>query len=167
MASTWQASVRRHGPSTLGILFHLRENSMKPAITLRIASALALLQYSAHAFLFLSATPTHGAGEIAVIDAMKSHVVGLSRSYWDFYFGYGLMVILSGVIEVILLWHLAVVAKNEPYRVRPIIALFIFANFMHALLVWKYFQLIAPMTFDVLVASTLSFAFVAARRKDA
>lgn len=142
-------------------------NFMKPTIILRIASLLALLQYSAHAFLFLSATPTDGPDEIAVIDAMKSHVAGLSWSYWDFYFGYGLMVILSGVIQVVLLWLLAVLAKHESYRLRPIIALFIFANVTHALLVWKYFQLIAPMAFDVLIALTLSFAFVSTSRKDA
>ena len=142
-------------------------NFMKPTIILRIASLLALLQYSAHAFLFLSATPTDGPDEIAVIDAMKSRVAGLSWSYWDFYFGYGLMVILSGVIQVVLLWLLAVLAKHESYRLRPIIALFIFANVTHALLVWKYFQLIAPMAFDVLIALTLSFAFVSTSRKDA
>ena len=137
------------------------------SMTLRIASVLALLQYGAHAFLFLSATAAHGVGEVAVIVAMKSHVTGLSRSYWDFYLGYGLMVILSGVIEVVVLWQLAALAKNEAYRVRPIIALFILANVMHALLVWKYFELIAPVTFDILVALTLSFAFVSARRKNA
>jgi hypothetical protein len=139
---------------------------MKPTIILRVASVLALLQYSAHAFLFLSATPTRGPGEIAVIDAMKSHVAGLSWSYWDFYFGYGLMVILSGAIEVVLLWLLATLAKHESYRLRPFIALFIFANVTHALLVWKYFRLIAPMTFDALIAFTLSFALLATRRKD-
>ncbi|TMH28859.1 MAG: hypothetical protein E6H66_20930 [Betaproteobacteria bacterium] len=133
---------------------------MKPAITLRIASALAFIQYSAHAFLFLSARPAHGADEIVVITAMKSHVAGLSRSYWDFYFGYGLMAILSGVVEVVLLWLLAAIAKERPGRVRPAIALFIFANVVHALLVWKYFALVAPMSFDILIAMTLGLAFV-------
>jgi len=77
--------------------------------SLRLASLLALLQYCAHAFLFLSARPTHGAAEAAVIDAMKGHrfeFSGLTRSYWDFYFGYGLLAILWGLVEIVLLWQL-------------------------------------------------------------
>ena len=140
---------------------------MKPTITLRIAAVLALIQYSAHALLFLSATLAQGTGGVAVIDAMKSTLAGVSRSYWDFYFGYGLMVILSGAIEVVLLWQLAALAKDEAYRVRPIIALFILANVAHAMLVWKYFAIIAPIAFDILIAVTLGFAFWSARRKDA
>src|SRR5574341_556823 len=57
---------------------------MKSARFLRIASILALLQYSAHTFLFLSATPTHGQEEMALIEAMKSHrwdFAGSMRSY--------------------------------------------------------------------------------------
>ena len=74
----------------------------KPSTLLRVASILAAVQYIAHTFLFLSATPTHGPAERAVIDAMHSHrfgVAGFARSYWDFYFGYGLLTILSGVIR--------------------------------------------------------------------
>jgi hypothetical protein len=140
---------------------------MKPAIILRVAALLALIQYAAHAFLFLSASPTHGAGEVSVIVAMKTTVAGLTRSYWDFYFGYGLMVILSGVIEMVSLWYLAALAKTEPSRVRPIVALFILANFVHAFLVWKYFALPVPIAFDIVIALVLSVAFVSARRQDA
>ena len=69
---------------------------MKTTIFLRIASIVALLQYSAHAVLFLSASPKHGAEEIALIETMKSHTwnfAGSIHSYWNFYFGYGLLAI--------------------------------------------------------------------------
>jgi hypothetical protein len=140
---------------------------MKPSIILRVAALLAFIQYAAHAFLFLSAAPTHGAGEVSVIVAMKTPVSGLTRSYWDFYFGYGLMVILGGVIEIVLLWYLATLAKAEPSRARPIVALVILANVAHAFLVWKYFALPAPIAFDIIIALVLSVAFVSARRQDA
>src|SRR5437762_1713635 len=102
---------------------------------LRIASILALVQYSAHAFLFLTRSLGHNPGPIASIAASRAH------SYWDFYIGYGLLAILSGVIEIILLWQLALIAKKQPNQVRPIVALFVFANLAHAFLVWKYFSL--------------------------
>jgi hypothetical protein len=66
---------------------------MKPTMLLRIASIVALLQFAAHTLLLVFGAPTHGPEEIAVVEAMKSHhfdFMGLTRSYWDFYFGYGL-----------------------------------------------------------------------------
>jgi hypothetical protein len=136
--------------------------SVKPATLLRVASALALIQYLAHATLFLSARPTHGPSEIAVIDAMSSRLPGLPRTYWDFYFGYGLLAILSGFVEIVVLWQLSMIAATEGRRARPIIAVFLVANVVHALLVWTYFRLVPPVAFDFLVAVTLGLALVAA-----
>ena len=133
---------------------------MRSATILRIASALAALQYSAHAFLFLLAASTHGGGQMAEIAATRSH------SYWDFYFGYGLLAILSGLIEVVLLWQLSSLAKADAERIRPMIAAFVFANLAHAFLVWKYFSLFVPIAFDILIAALLGYAFVIARRRD-
>jgi hypothetical protein len=81
------------------------------------------------------------------------------------YLGYGLMAILSGVIEVVLLWQLSLLAKTDAERIRPMLALFVFANVAHAALIWKYFSLLAPVVFDLLIATLLCFAFVAARGK--
>ena len=115
---------------------------MSTTTLLRAASLLALIQYIAHAFLFLSVTS--GGSPL---------------------FGYGLMVILSGLIEVALLWQIASLANDQPIRTRPIIALFIFANLAHAFLAWQYFRLIAPVAFDMLIAVILGLAFISAQRK--
>lgn len=134
--------------------------------SLRLASLLALLQYCAHALLFLSARPTHGAAEAAVIDAMKAHrfeFSGFSRSYWDFYFGYGLLAILWGLVEIVLLWQLPTLAANDFSRVRPIVALLLLANLAHAALAWTYF-FPAPVIGDLVVAACLAWSFVIARR---
>jgi len=66
---------------------------MKPTILLRIASIVALLQFAAQTLLLVFGAPTHGPEEMAVVEGMKSQhfdFMGLTRSYWDFYFGYGL-----------------------------------------------------------------------------
>jgi hypothetical protein len=136
--------------------------------SLRLASLLALLQYCAHALLFLSARPTHGAAEAAVIDAMKAHrfeFSGLTRSYWDFYFGYGLLAILWGLVEVVLLWQLPTLAANDLSRVRPTVALLILANVAHAALAWTYF-FPAPVIGDVVVAACLAWTFFASRHRE-
>ncbi len=138
---------------------------MKPTKILRLASIMAALQYLAHAALFLSAKPTHSAAEAAVIDAMKGHrfdFSGFSRSYWDFYFGYGLMAILWGLVEIVVLWQLSTLAANDTSKARPTVELFLFANVAHAVLGWRYF-FPAPVVGDVVVAACLTWALVSLR----
>jgi len=139
---------------------------VKTTRVLRLASLLALLQYVAHAAMFLSAKPTHGPEELAVVEAMKGHrfqFSGFSRSYWDFYFGYGLLAILMGMVEIIALWQLATVAKTDPRLVRPMVGLFLLANVAHAILAWNYF-FPAPVVGDVIVGASLLWAFVSSGR---
>jgi hypothetical protein len=130
---------------------------MKATTILRFACLLALIQYAVHGFLFLTAAVTHGPGELGRIAASRAH------SYWDFYFGYGLLAILSGVIEVALLWQLSSLAKTNAEGTRPMVALFVFANLAHAALIWNYFSLPIPVAFDVIIAMLLACALVAAR----
>lgn len=57
---------------------------------LRIAFGVALVQYIAQTFLFLTQKPSHGQEEISLIESMKLHrwnFKGFKRSYWDFYWG--------------------------------------------------------------------------------
>jgi hypothetical protein len=127
---------------------------------LRAASLLVFVQYVAHGSLFVSSITGHHPPPIAAIAASPRH------SYWDLYVGYGLLAILSGVIEAVLLWQVASLAKRDAGRVRPIMMVFILANVVHACLVWTYFSLIAPVAFDLLTAGLLAFAFVSARTKE-
>jgi len=139
---------------------------MKPATTLRVASGVALLQYVAHAFLFLNAVP-HGAEATAAVEAMKSNhfvVTGLARSYWDYYQGYGFMVIVTGVMEVGLLWQLASLAKTDAGRVRPAIGIILAAIVAHAVLAVRYFS-VTPIAPDVLVAVCLGWTLFASRTR--
>lgn len=139
---------------------------MRPAPLLRLASALALIQSVAHTALLLSYVPTHGPGEVAVVDAMKQSRFdfgGFSdHSYWDLYLGYGLFAAANCLIEAVLFWQLASIARTDPARARPLVALFLFANLGYAVLVWKYFFAI-PLVFDLAIASCLAGALAAAR----
>jgi hypothetical protein len=137
---------------------------MQTSTILRIASLLAFAQAIAHGAMFLTAHPTHGPDEIAVVTAMKNHAFlfgGISRSYWDMYFGYGLLAALVVLFEAMLFWLLAGLARDEPARLRPIIGLFILYNLAHAALLFKYF-FVLPIAADALVATALLWAFVAA-----
>jgi hypothetical protein len=134
---------------------------------LRIAALVALLQFVGHGWLFVSAVPRHGAEEVAVIEAMKSHhfnFLGSMRSYWDFYFGYGVEAAFVCLIESVLFWRLASMARTGRDTVRPIVALFLAANLGHMLLVGRYFFL-TPLVIDAMVALCLGLAWIAPERR--
>ena len=142
---------------------------MRAAAVLRLAAVLALVQCAAHAALFLTAAPHHGAEEAAVVAAMRDHhflFSGLSRSYWDFYFGYGLLAALVVLVEAVLFWLLAGIAAEAPKRARPIIVLFILYNIAHAAILSRYFFPL-PIVMDALVTAALLWAFVAATSDNA
>jgi hypothetical protein len=127
------------------------------------ATALAALQYVVHTVLFLSAKPTHGDEEVQLISAMKAYrfsVGSFERSYWDFYYGYGLMAILLGIVEIGILWQVARLAATDVAAGARIVAVLLLLNLGHALIAWNYFFL-APLAFDLAVAACLVWALLA------
>jgi len=134
---------------------------MNSITILRIALGAAAIQYIAYTILFLSAKPKHGQDEINLINAMKSNrwdFNGFKRSYWDFYFGYGLLAILFGIVEIALLWQLSIIPQNFLPIIKPIIVVLFFANVLHGILTVKYFFLLPPV-FDLVVTILLALAY--------
>jgi hypothetical protein len=130
---------------------------------LRIAAILSLINCAGHTGGMFS-SPRHGAEEVAVIETMKAHhfdVMGSVRSYWDFLFGYGLSVSITLLVQAILFWQLAALAKSNPASIRPIVALFLFNCIGIAIISWKYF-FIGPAVTQLVVAACLGVAFVKA-----
>jgi hypothetical protein len=130
---------------------------------LRIAAVVAFLQCAGHAFLVLSYVPSHGPQEIAVVEAMKLHrfaFQGFTRSYWDFYVGYGLFAAVNSFIEAVLFWILA--GMHARVRATAIVVLFLAANVVYIVLSLKYF-FFTPMIFDTVIAACLGLALMARR----
>ena len=131
-------------------------------IWLRAASVVALIQGLAHAWLFVTATPKHGPAELDVVQTMQGHsfsFAGSLRSYWDFYYGYGLMAAATVFIEAALFWLLASLARANGAGVLPIVVLFIVANLVHATLAWRYF-FITPIVPDLVIVVLLAGAWL-------
>src|SRR5215469_4337730 len=137
------------------------EGFVKPTLFLRIASVLTFVHCVLHTFGGVLSSPRHGAEEVAVIESMKSHsfdVMGSMRSYWDFFFGYGLLVTIFLLADAVLFWQLASLAKAHPIWMRPIIALFSATFAATAVVAWKYFFL-GPAITELLIATCLAMAF--------
>ena len=143
---------------------------MSSAVTaakgLRAATAVALLQFAAHTTLFLRATPRHGPDEVAVVAAMQAHrfdFAGSTRSYWDFYTGYGLEAAVICLVEAVLFWILAGAVGAHASVVRPVVGLFLAFNVAHLALMARYF-FVTPMVPDAVIALVLAVVWAKLRR---
>jgi hypothetical protein len=143
------------------------EALMKPVTLLRAASVLTLIHFAGHTFGGVFGSPSHGPQEIAVIETMKNYrfnVMGSSRGYWDFFFGYGLIVSLNLLTQTVLFWQLAALARNGFSLVRPIIVLFAICYVGLAILSLRYF-FAAPAVFEIAIAICLGLASMGARHQ--
>ena len=133
---------------------------MKATLFLRIASALTLIHCILHTVGGVLASPRHGVEEFSVIETMKSHrfdVMGSMRSYWDFFFGYGLFATLGLAVQAILLWQLGQLIRENYLWGRKVAAL-LFLNYLGmAVISWRYF-FIAPAITELLIAACLASA---------
>ena len=136
---------------------------MKPSTLLRIASIVTLLYFAGHT-AGMPWTPAAGPGELPVIEAMKTHrfeTGGFARTYWDFYFGFG--VITSGflLVQAVVLWQLGSLARTDAAQIRPIVASFLVLFVVNAILAWMFFFAV-PAVMAAAIAICLGLAFRAA-----
>jgi hypothetical protein len=138
---------------------------MNASLLLRGASILTAIHFAGHTFGGMFSSPSHGPLEVATIQAMKLQqfdFMGSMRSYWDFYFGFGLMLGVVLLIQTAQLWLLSTAVRRDAAAVRPLIGSFCVAYLAMAVLAWRYF-FIAPVVFEVSIAICLALAFAAAK----
>jgi hypothetical protein len=129
---------------------------------MRIASILSFVFAAGHSFG--GAQSWSPVGETEVLRAMRSFrfdAEGFSRTYWDFYVGFGLIISVYLIVQAIVLWQIAARSKTQPVLVRPIAIVFIAANLASALLSWA-FLFATPAVFALLIAVSLGLALTAA-----
>lgn len=140
---------------------------MKAVIWLRVAAGLALLHDVMHTIggVFGSAAP--GAQQAAVT-AMKLNrfvAMGVSRTYWDYFFGYGLFVTVYFAVQMVVLWQLGTIVKTHAALARPVIAALCLSNVATAVIAGKYF-FAGPMVMELVMAGCLGVAWVLAGRQE-
>ena len=131
---------------------------MKAPFLYRISSVLLLLFAAGHTLGFRETDPKWGVDSI--IGSMRSvrfDVQGFSRTYWDFYVGFGVFFSVFLVFAAVLAWQLGGLAPETLALMRgPAWALVIcFAAV--TILSWRYF-FIAPIAFAVVITFFLAAA---------
>jgi hypothetical protein len=99
-------------------------------------------------------------GENPVLQAMRTErfqVVGVSRTYLDFYLGFGFTLSVFLVLQAILLWQLATIAKTAPLQVRGMVTALAVASLASTLLSWR-FLFAVPTAFTLVITVLLGLA---------
>jgi len=137
---------------------------MKPTLFLRIASVLTLIHAVAHTVGGVFGAPAPGIQQatVQVMKASQFPVMGLMRTYWDFYFGMGLAVSIFLLAEAVVFWQLGSLAKTDAHRLRPVLATFSFAYLLLAVNSYTYF-FPPPVVVEILIAGCLLLAIRACR----
>jgi hypothetical protein len=132
---------------------------MKAAALCRIASVLMVLWAAGHTFGFRKPDPEWKADSvIAAMQSLHFNAQGFSRTYWDFFVGFGLFVSVFLLFAAILAWQLgglAASAKGSAIRGAAWTLAICFAAL--AILSWRYF-FILPVVFSIVITLCLSAA---------
>lgn len=128
----------------------------------RVSAYLMIFFFAAHTFGGMLSGKSRGSEADDVISSMKSvhfDVQGMSCTYYDFYFGFGILFSVFLVFTTVVAWHLGGLDGKGRAALSPI-AWALFGSFvLTALMSWVYF-FIAPGVTATLIAVLLGLACV-------
>ena len=129
------------------------------------AGLLAAIQAATHTILFLTAKPEVNPQSAPVVAAMRGEHfnVGMlgSRTYWDFYFGYGLIAVILAFFVVAVIFVAA--SCTDVVAQRRLILYTATAVAVHAAVIAIHF-FVLPLGFDLVVLSALTVSWRQSRR---
>jgi hypothetical protein len=139
---------------------------MRTVLFLRIASVLTLVHAVLHTIggVFGGAAPGAQQAAVTAMQINQFQVMGVTRTFWDFYMGLGLAGSVSMTVEAVVFWQLGSLAKTDALRLRPILATFLIGFLGVAVVSYRYF-FVAPVIAEILIALCLGLAIVAAKQR--
>jgi hypothetical protein len=133
---------------------------VRPSLLYKISSGLLLLFAIGHTMGFRKVDPRWGTDAGSVANAMQTihfDVQGFSRSYWDFYVGFGLFATVFFLLAAAWTWSLSGLSA-ETLRLMPRARWSLAIGFVVlTFLSWRYFFL-APLIFSGAVTICLIMA---------
>lgn len=132
---------------------------MKATIFLRIASVLLVVQAVLHTIGGVFGAPPPGAGATAMLAMRANHfmMMGMDRSYYWFYIGFGLAITASLLVEAALFWMLSGMVRRTGALLRPILWLYALGYVAMTVLAAVFF-FAPPMIFDAVVVILLGWS---------
>jgi hypothetical protein len=138
---------------------------MRTVLFLRIASVLTFIHAALHTIggVFGGAAPGAQQAAVTAMQINQFQVMGVTRTFWDFYMGLGLAGSVSMTVEAVVFWQLGSLAKTDALRLRPILATFLIGFLGVAVVSYRYF-FVAPVIAEILIALCLGLAIAFARQ---
>ena len=137
---------------------------MTTTLLLRIASVVSLVFTAGHTLGGLQKWSPMGENEVLrAMTSVRFDTMGANRSYLDFFMGFGWSISVFMLLQTVLLWQLASLARANPTLVRPMVAVFALATLASGVIAWRLIFPI-PALFSVALVIVLVAAFVVAHQ---
>jgi hypothetical protein len=138
---------------------------MRTVLFLRIASVLTLIHAALHTIggVFGKVAPGPQQAAVTAMQVNQFQVMGVTRTFWDFYMGLGLAGSVFMTVEAVVFWQLSSLAKTDALRLRPVLATFLIGFLGVAVVSYRYF-FSAPVITEILIALCLGLAIASARQ---
>jgi hypothetical protein len=138
---------------------------MKASVLYRIAAVFIVLFAIGHTFGFRQSDPSWGVE--ALVGSMRSihfDVQGFSRTYWDFFVGFGLFVSVFLLLAAVVAWQLGGLSAETLALMRRVSWGLALSFVALTILSWRYFFFL-PLLFSVLITACLvAAAWLSAKR---
>lgn len=136
---------------------------MTTTLFLRTASIISAIFTLGHTAGGLRKWSPMGDNEVLrAMTAVRFDTMGAHRSYLDFYMGFGWSITVAMVMQTVLLWQMASLARTNPASVRPMIALIALATVASGVIAWRFIFPV-PALFSTALVIALAAAYFVAR----
>ena len=122
----------------------------------RVAAVLIFLFNLGHTANCPWSDPTWGV-DLGAVQSSRFNVLGFSRTYWDFYVGFGLSESVFLLLAAVLAWQLGGMPAGTLGPMRVVSWAFALSFAVVTILNWVYFFTI-PITFSLLITICLTAA---------
>src|SRR5260370_19930585 len=129
---------------------------MKASMFYRIAAVLLLLFAAGHTSGFPWSDPQWGV-DLGSMRSTHFDIMGSSRTYWDFYVGFGLSVTVLLLLAVVLAWQLGGLRAATLALMRGTAWTFALCFAAITVLSWRYLFVI-PVVFSIVITLCLTAA---------
>jgi len=126
---------------------------MKASVFYRIAAVLMLLFDVGHTAGFPWSDPKWGV-DLGSMRSIHFDILGFSRTYWDFYLGFGLFVTVFLLLAVVLAWQLGGLPAETLAMMRGVTWALSLCFAAITVLSWRYF-FIVPIVFSIVITMCL------------
>ena len=128
---------------------------MQASTFYRIAAVLLLLFAIGHTVGFLQSDPKWGVDTLlASMRSIHFDVQGFSRTYWDFFVGFGLFFTVFLLLAAVIAWQLGGLPRESLTHVRGLAWALALCFVAVTVLNWRYF-FVVPIVFSIVITVCL------------